>query len=116
MAAWQGRYGETKVIEWWTNRRKQMAYALENFATAIEEGRISHSGDEQLIRHIGNARRHDLPQRDDEGRPLWLIRKERHDSPHKIDAAMAAVLSWEARTDAIAAGVLEEAEAGLFVL
>lgn len=116
VASWQGRYGETKVIEWWTNRRKQMAYALENFATAIEEGRISHSGDEQLIRHIGNARRHDLPQRDDEGRPLWLIRKERHDSPHKIDAAMAAVLSWEARTDAIAAGVLEEQEAGLFVL
>jgi phage terminase large subunit-like protein len=116
VAAWQGRYGEEKVIEWWTNRRKQMAYALENFATAIEEGRISHSGDEQLIRHIGNARRHDLPQRDDEGRPLWLIRKERHDSPHKIDAAMAAVLSWEARTDAIAAGVLEEQEAGLFVL
>ena len=116
VAEWQGRYGETKVIEWWTNRRKAMAYALENFATAIAEGIIKHGGDERLARHIGNARRYELPQRDEEGRPLWLIQKERHDSPHKIDAAMAAVLSWEARTDAIAAGVLEEAEAGLFVL
>jgi hypothetical protein len=35
-----------------------------------------------------------------------LIQKERTDSPHKIDAAMAAVLSWKARTDAVAAGML----------
>jgi hypothetical protein len=34
-----------------------------------------------------------------------LIRKDRPDSPHKMDLAMAAVLSWEARTDAIADGV-----------
>jgi hypothetical protein len=43
-----------------------------------------------------------LPQRDEQGKPLWLIRKERSDSPQKIDLAMAAVLSWEARTDATA--------------
>jgi hypothetical protein len=42
------------------------------------------------------------------GKPLWLIRKERSDSPNKIDLAMAAVLSWEARMDAIAAGVIQE--------
>nr|PZN59797.1 MAG: terminase [Sphaerobacter thermophilus] len=105
VAAWAGRYGEDRVVEWWTNRRKAMAYALEGFATAITDGTISHSGDERLTRHLGNSRRHDLPQRDEEGRPLWLIRKERPDSPHKIDAAMAAVLSWQARTDAVAAGV-----------
>jgi len=116
VAAWQGRYGEDRVIEWWTNRRKPMAYALESFASAIAEGSLSHDGNKDLERHLGNARRYDLPFRDDEGRPLWLIRKERPDSPHKIDAAMAAVLSWEARKDAIAAGAISKQSAGLFVI
>ena len=113
-AKWAGEYGDDKVIEWWTNRRKQMSYALEGFDTAITTGGLSHDGDETLKRHLGNSHRHDLPQRDEEGKPLWLIRKERHDSPHKIDLAMAAVLSWEARTDAIAAGAHLQKKAGIF--
>src|SRR5690606_19364693 len=70
------------------------------------EGTLSHDGSPDLYRHLGNSRRHNLPQRDEQGRPLWVIRKERSDSPHKIDLAMAAVLSWEARSDSIAAGAL----------
>lgn len=105
IALWRGLYGEERVIEWWTNRRKPMTSALENFDTAIKEKRLLHDGDARLQRHIGNARREDLKGwRDEQGKPLWLIRKERTDSPHKIDFAMAAVLSWEAHTDAIAAG------------
>ena len=38
--------------------------------------------------------------RDQDGRPLWTIAKDGRHSPRKIDAAMAGVLSWEARTDA----------------
>lgn len=105
LAAWAGRHGEDKVMEWWTNRRKPMSYALEAFDTAMHEGHISHDGDATLARHIGNSHRQELAQRNEENQPMWLIRKERHDSPHKIDLTMAAVLSWEARTDAIAAGV-----------
>jgi phage terminase large subunit-like protein len=105
IAKWAGLYGEERVIEWWTNRRKPMTYALENFTTAMREKSIRHSGDPKLRRHIGNARRSDLNWHDELGKPLWLIQKERPDSPHKIDGAMAAVLSHEARTDAIAAGV-----------
>jgi phage terminase large subunit-like protein len=108
LATWQGRYGDEKVIEWWTNRRRQMAAALESYDTAIREKSFSHDGNDVLTRHVGNAHRHDMPQRDEENRPLWIIRKERSDSPLKIDAAMAAILSWEARKDAIAAGVLEQ--------
>lgn len=108
IATWQGRYGDRRIIEWWTNRRKQMSAALKAYSNAIKEGALSHNGDKTLIRHIGNCHKHELPQRDEDDQPLWLIRKERHDSPHKIDAAMAAVLSWEARTDAVAAGILEE--------
>ena len=48
-----------------------------------------------------------LTLRDDTGVPLWTIYKERPDSPHKIDLAVCGVLSWEARCDAIAAGVTD---------
>lgn len=107
LSKWQGQHGEKTVVEWWTNRRRPMAHALESFETAITESNVSHSGDKHLTRHLGNACRHELPQRNEEdGSPLWLIRKERSDSPYKIDLAMAAVLSWEARNDAIAAGAL----------
>jgi hypothetical protein len=44
--------------------------------------------------------RRDVPHRDDSGRPLWTLAKDGRHSPRKIDAAMAAVLSWEARHDA----------------
>jgi phage terminase large subunit-like protein len=105
ISQWQGKYGDKRVIEWWTNRRTQMAAALESFETAIREESLSHDGSELVARHIGNSHRHDLLQHDEENRQRWMIKKERPDSPRKIDAAMAAVLSWEARTDAVASGV-----------
>lgn len=105
IAKWRGKYGEEVVVEWWTNRRRQMSYALEQFDTALKEGGLSHDGDKALIRHVGNAHRQNLQMRDEKDKPLWLICKERPDSPQKIDACMAAVLSWEARNDAIASGV-----------
>lgn len=105
IAKWAGEFGADQVVEFFTTRRRQMAAALENFDTAIKTAGLSHSGDSRLKRHIANSRRHNLVERDEQGKALWLIRKERPDSPHKIDLAMAAVLSWEARTHAIAAGV-----------
>jgi phage terminase large subunit-like protein len=108
IAKWVGEFGEERVIEWFTNRRRQMAAALEGFHTAIKEGQLSHDGSSAYTRHIGNARRKDLPERDEQGKPFWLIQKERPDSPHKMDAAMAGVLSWTARTDAVASGLLSD--------
>jgi phage terminase large subunit-like protein len=110
IAKWVGEFGEERVIEWWTNRRRQMTAALEGFHTAMREGSLSHDGSKDLARHVGNARREDLHQRDEQGKALWLIRKERPDSTFKIDAGMAACLSWEARTDAIASGALSESQ------
>lgn len=115
IAKWRGQFGEEQVIDWWTNRRQQMAMALDNFQSAIKEGLIAHDGSPHLARHVGNARRQDLPQRDADGRPLWLIQKERPDSPHKIDLAMASVLSWEARTDAVSAGLLVPARPSVYM-
>lgn len=104
IAGWAADFPE-RVVEWWSNRRRAMAAALEAFDTAIKEGTLSHSGDARLLRHLGNARRDELGgQRDEQGKAIWLLRKDRPDSPHTIDLAMAAVLSNEARNDAIAAG------------
>ncbi len=105
VAIWAGRYGEQRVVAWYTNRRKSMAYAIQAFNTAIKAREISHSGNKDYDRHIGNAVRSNLNMVDDNGSPLWLIYKERADSPLKIDAAVAGVLSWKARCDAITLGV-----------
>lgn len=116
IAAWKGEFGDERVLEWRTNQMAQMARAVKAFESAMLEGLVSHDGDKQLEHHIGNARRQELPQRDEQGRHLWVIRKERPDSPHKIDAAVAGVLSWKARTDAIAAGASIQPEYQMLVM
>jgi hypothetical protein len=110
VAAWEGRHrrkGKPTVFEWWTNRQRPMAYALKAYRAAIETGELSHDGHEGLARHIGNARKHYPGQSftDETGAPLWTIRKERQESPKKIDGAMAGCLSWEAYRDAVSAGM-----------
>lgn len=105
VASWAGKYGKDCVLEWWTNRPRQMAYALKSYYNAMASGSVTHDGSAGLTRHIGNACRKPLPFRDENDQPLWMIQKERPDSPHKIDAAMAGCLSWEARNDALAAGM-----------
>lgn len=104
VAEWAGQYGEQRVVEWWTNREKAMSYAIRQFNNALMAGELSHDGGQDLQRHLGNAVRKNLRMLDDTGAPLWTIYKERHDSPHKIDAAMACILAWEARQDARTAG------------
>lgn len=106
VSAWAGRYGHKVVLAWWTNRRRQMAYALKAYEGALAAGELSHDGDARFVAHIGNSRRLVTKLMDEQENPLWILRKERPDSPHKIDLAMAGVLSWEARRDAVAAGVL----------
>lgn len=104
--AWAGRYGDDRVVEWVTGRVRQMAYALLSFNNAITAAELSHSGDQLLNEHMGNAVRRPIDNLlDDQERPLWLIEKERPDSPLKMDGAMAACLSWEARTHALAKGI-----------
>lgn len=108
---WAGLYGEDKVVLWWTNQKKRMAYALLDFKTAMRPGVMSHDGNEALVRHVGNAVKRLTRMRDDSDRFwLWVIGKDGEKSAHKIDLAMAACLSWAARGDAIRAGVINEPE------
>lgn len=100
VASWAEKFNNGKknrVFEWWTNRFKAMGEALERVTTAVATGTIKHDGNALLAQHIKNARR-------DEVRGHMAIRKEKPWSPDKIDAAMAAVLAYEARADAIADG------------
>lgn len=106
---WAGKYGTKRVVRWWTNRMKAMALALRAFTNDMQPGRMAYDGDAKLTEHIRNAERQDTRMIED-GEPLWLIRKDSRDSPRKIDLAMAAVLAWEARRDAIRLGVLDDGD------
>jgi phage terminase large subunit-like protein len=104
-AQWAGLFGKEKVIEWYTNRYNQMCYAIEAYDTAIKSGELSHDGNKDFERHMGNAFKKELNRHDEQGKKLWVIQKERGDSQNKIDLTMAAILSWKARLDAVALGV-----------
>jgi len=101
---WSVRYPD-KVEEWWTNRRRPMVQAIGDYVEAIATGRLSHDGDERLATHVGNAGRAPTNLLDERGERLWILGKLHPD--RKFDACMAAILSWQARMDAIAEGALK---------
>jgi len=116
-ATWAGRHGEDRVFRWFTNRWRKMADCIRAYDNAMKDAMpeedqgeataptgLTHNGDSAFERHVSNAFRMLLTLRDEKGERLWVIQKERHDSPDKIDAAVAGALSWEARRDAVAAG------------
>jgi hypothetical protein len=84
-----------ETIRFYTNRPTQMIAALERFHTAVRSGELKVLADPQLVRHLRNARVRQRPAGD-------LIFKESPKSPKKIDAAMAAVLAYEARARVVA--------------
>jgi phage terminase large subunit-like protein len=104
VAHWSGLYGDKKVLEWYTNRPRQIGQAMRAYRTAQSTGELTHSGDAAFARHVANARKGDLRQLDDDDTPLWTIYKERPDSTKFIDLAMAGCLSWRARLDALIKG------------
>jgi hypothetical protein len=114
---WSREYGprmrvkasERRPLEWWTNRPKFMVAALERFHEAVLSRGLSFTPAEDrtgeqaalattLRRHVLNARRRP-------SRAGLQIGKEHPGSARRIDAAVAAVLAYEARADAVATGV-----------
>ncbi|MCQ6554803.1 terminase large subunit [Streptomyces sp. C10-9-1] len=108
----QVRATQARPLEWWTNRPTAMEHALDRFIEAVDDKALSHAEsldpDEAsrllrlgatLSRHVKNARRRPM------GRNHLGIGKEHAKSPKKIDAAMSAVLAYECRADAVAAGI-----------
>ncbi|MGC4946183.1 terminase [Streptomyces sp. DT224] len=113
VADWEAAYGpRLKVqstrnhpIEWWMTggRSTLIVRALEKFHTALTERELTIDGAAALVRHLLNSRRRKT-------RSGIQIMKENPDSPNKIDAAVAAVLAWQCRLDAIAKGITAEPE------
>lgn len=125
-ANWAGRYPQ--VEEWWTHTPRKMAFAVKDYQDAIRGGSISFARDdtpakgspvteetmgEALIRHIGNAGKrmvqiYDAGDENDAGevaenplRGRQLFTLEKLHETRKFDACMAAILSWQARLDAL---------------
>jgi hypothetical protein len=95
---WCDRYGEKRVVRWYTNRISQMHAAAERLVTDVtkKDTTFSHDGCELTAVHVGNARKAARPG----GR--YVLRKA--GPAQKIDAAVTSVLAHEAAGDAIAAG------------
>lgn len=106
---WQGRWGEQRVLPWYTNRPRQMAHAVRTYTEAIAAGDLTHDGDPDFARHVANASRRPVNVFDDEQRQMHVIAKDRRGSPRKVDAAVAAVISWEAMRDERQSGGAEAA-------
>lgn len=112
IARWQAAYmrdGKPRVLEYWTLKHRAMAYITRAWSDAMHDDELSHCARtdrfcEMFVRHVGNAVRKDVGV-DDIG-DLYVVEKEANNSLEKIDCAPAAILSWEARTQAVAAGAL----------
>lgn len=101
---WANEFGKERVMRLFTNDRKRMAQHIRNYRSAMDNDEVTHNGDATLTSHIAHSRRHYTNLVDETGAKLWILRKERPDSPNKIDGAVTAVLSWTARTDALRSG------------
>jgi len=107
VAAWEAKYGaRLKVkasrqnpIEWWMTggRGALITRMLDAFLDAVLDGELTHTAQLVLTQHVLNSRRRNKTTG-------YQIYKEHPDSPNKIDAAIAAVLAWQARVDALGAG------------
>lgn len=85
---WAERFGESIVIVV-PQVNERMAPAADAFRAAVMAGELSHDGSPALARAIANARTRET---------RWGIgiRKDHPGSPRKIDAAVAALLAYQA--------------------
>jgi hypothetical protein len=107
IAQWEADYGkkltvrasQNRPIEWWMtgNRSYLVVRAVEQFLNAVLDKELTHNGDLALTRHILNARRR-------VGRSGLSISKAHPESRDKIDGAVAAVLAFQARLQALSRG------------
>jgi hypothetical protein len=111
ISRWSGEYGAKRVLSWWTNRDTQMAFACQRWSDAIREGTLRHEiGNVEFDAAVRNAHKRSTRVVVDKSTGVFgfVVAKERLGSRLKVDAAVAAVLSWEARSDAIRGGILHE--------
>jgi hypothetical protein len=104
---WEAKYSsKVKVkgtaahpFEWWMTggRSGLVQRAIEQMESAVRNQDLTHDGSLALTRHVLNARRRFT-------RDKLSLSKENDYSARKIDAAVAAVLAFQCRLDALSAG------------
>ena len=107
VAAWQGRWPAVLAFEMrGAASRIKVARAVTAYHGAVTRGEAAHGGPnlEALDRHVLAAVRRPVQATLDDDERLHTVGKASRHSAAWIDAAVAAVLSWQARTDALAAG------------
>lgn len=97
--AWVDKYGEKRVIRWYTRRIVQMHAACERLVTDVTkaESPFAHDGCPTTTTHVGNARKAARPQ------SRYVLVKA--SAAQKIDACVTSILAHEAAGDAVAAGL-----------
>lgn len=110
---WAGQW-PGKVVEFPTNVETRMDKAIELFTTAFAAGDIANDGSEVLTRHAKNtviikgSRKKPRPG-DDIEIPQYYLKLAKRGTGQLIDDAVAAVLAYAARGQAIEDGALVEA-------
>jgi phage terminase large subunit-like protein len=94
---WAREYGD-KAVERYETSKSRMFGAVERFRTDVATARLKHTGDATFTRHVLNVQ-----TRETRGGG-YVLTKDRPGSPHKIDAAVAGVLAYEARAEVVATG------------
>lgn len=107
VGAWEAKYirrlkvkvNAANPMSWWMTggRASLSSRALEQFHDAVVNNQLTHAATSTLTRHVLNARHR-------KSRYGLQIGKDFPDSPRKIDAAIAAVLAYQARLAALAKG------------
>jgi hypothetical protein len=97
---WARKYGDDRVLAYDTNQHTaRMWQACSRFASAVEEGALTHDGDPLLERHLAATARRKVRANDDDadGRTRFVFVKAdgRGPTARKIDATIAAVLALE---------------------
>lgn len=108
--AWAGRWPK-QVVEFPTNVEQRMDKAIERFTTAFAAGQLEHDGDEILARHAKNAvlvkgSKKKLRPGEEEEIASHYLKMAKRGTGQLIDAAVAAVLAYAARGQAIEDGAL----------
>ncbi len=79
-----------RVVAFWTATHGRMVPAIDRFRTELQEGRLFHTGDKTLTRHVLNARLRRI------GNAEGRYKLEKSGPGRLIDACIAAVLATQA--------------------
>lgn len=99
--SWAAKYGERRVIRWYTQRMVQMHAASERLVTDVlkKDSTFSHDGCAVTADHVEATHKEPRPGKP----PRYVLTKP--DDGRKIDSCVASVICHEAAGDVTAAGL-----------